>query len=84
LLTVCSFALNGLTIRSDEFAGHHTQASVALSQNVTLNITIIVLRSPDKATGGFDGLRDHIVDESMLVVQASFFERSSVFPVAKT
>ena len=81
--TMGCFALNCLAVRRDELAGHHTQASKALGKDVGLDVTIIVLACPDKSTRRLDGLCDHVVDETMLVVNASLFEGSLILAVKR-
>ena len=76
--SVCSLGFDGLTIGSDEDGSHETQRSVTLSEDITLDITVVVLAGPDKATAGFQGLGDHIVDQTMLVPDLLFFKLSLV------
>lgn len=71
---MCSLAFNDTTIRRDEFRGHHAQASKALGEDVTLNITVVVFACPDEATGRLDRLCDHVVNETVLVICADGFE----------
>jgi len=47
---MCRLALDNLPIGRDEFTRHHAQAAESLSENVTLDIAIIVLACPDKPT----------------------------------
>jgi hypothetical protein len=58
----------------DEHGGHQAERAEALSDNIGLHITIVVLACPDEATFGLDSLRNHIVDEAMLVVDTSLLE----------
>ena len=51
-----SFALYSLAIRSNEFASHHPKTSETLSEDITLNISVVILARPDEAPGGFDYL----------------------------
>jgi hypothetical protein len=39
-----------------------------------LDITIVVLTGPDKSSIGFDHIGDHIINKSVLVPNAEFFE----------
>jgi len=66
-------------ISSLEHGGHETERAVALGDNIGLHITIVVLAGPDEATAGLDGVGDHIVDEAMLVPEASSLKLSLVF-----
>ena len=46
---------------------HETERSETLSDDIGLNITIVVLTSPHKASIHLDNLGNHIINESMLV-----------------
>jgi hypothetical protein len=67
---MCSLGFHNLTVRRDELGGHHAQRAEALCENVRLNITVVVFARPDKAARGFDGLRNHVVNEAVLVVDS--------------
>ena len=54
--------------------GHETERSVALSNDVRLDVTVVVLASPNKFAGRFQGLGDHVVDKAMLVPNAGSLE----------
>ena len=41
--------------------------------------SVVVLRHPDKATGGLEYLRHHVVDEAVLVRDACFLKLFLVF-----
>lgn len=48
--------------------GHETERAVALSNDIRLDITVVVLASPHDAAVSLDDLSDHIINESVLVV----------------
>ena len=75
--TVGSLGLDG-TIRGLEHGGHETERAETLSNNIRLNVTIVVLAGPDVAAAGLDGVSDHIVDETVLVPETSSLELSLV------
>jgi len=76
-----SLTLDGLAIRSDEFTGHHSKTSKALGQDVGLDVPIVVFASPDETSRRFDRLGDHVVDQTVLVVDSSSFELRFVFAI---
>ena len=47
-----------------------SQYKVTLCQTVRLDITIIVLACPDEASLGFQHVGNHVVDETMLVMES--------------
>jgi len=51
---------------------------ITLSETITLNISIIVLASPNKASLGFHHIGDHIINESMLIPYLLFLELLAV------
>lgn len=65
--TVGSLRLEGLAIRGNENRGHETKRAEALSDNVGLDITVVVLEGHDVTTGALDHLGDHVVNETVLV-----------------
>lgn len=65
--TVSSLSLDGLSIRADQNGGHETEGTEALGNGVRLNITVVVLASPDEATVGLHAVGNHIIDEAVLV-----------------
>lgn len=69
-----SFTLDGFSVRSDEFTGHHSEASEALGQNVGLDVPIIVLARPDETSRRFNRLSDHVVNQAVLVVDSCGLE----------
>ena len=79
--TVCGFALNDQPIRCQQLARHHPETSKALREDVALHVSIVVLGRPYEPTRGLDGLRDHVVDESMLVVDVEGLELGFVLAI---
>ena len=79
--SVGSLTLDGLTIRSDELAGHHSETSEALSQDVRLDVAVVVLTGPDETSGRFDRLSDHVVNQAVLIVDSGSFELGFIFAV---
>ena len=71
--TVGSLGLNG-AVGGLEDGGHETEGAVSLGNDVGLDITIVVLASPDEATAGFDHVGDHVVDKTVLVPETSSLE----------
>ena len=76
---VRGFALDGEPVGRDQLRGHHSERTEALRKDVRLHVSVVVLRCPDKATGGFDYLRHHVVDETVLVIDASCLKLFLVF-----
>lgn len=64
--SVSSLSLHDV-VAVDTHGGHKSERSEALSDNIRLNITIVVLASPNEAAASLDNLGDNIVDESVLV-----------------
>ncbi len=75
------FALHRPAVRRDELRSHHPERAEALRQDVRLHVSVVVFGRPDEAAGGLDGLRDHVVDETVLVVDSRRLELLLVFPV---
>jgi hypothetical protein len=61
-----SLGLN-TAIGRDQNASHQTERTVTLSDNIGLDISIIVLAGPNKATIALHGIGYHIIDQSVLV-----------------
>ena len=72
--TVCGLSLDGLAVGCDELAGHHAEGTESLGEDVRLDVTVVVLARPDEATLGLNGLGNHVVDETVLVVDAGLLE----------
>jgi len=65
---------------------HQAKRAEALSNNIGLDITIVVLTRPNKASLALEHLSDEIIDESVLVVNASgdeFFLVVSLIDILK-
>ena len=77
---VCGLALDCEAVRRDELGRHHAERAETLREDVGLYVAVVVLGCPDEAAGGFYGLRDHVVDEAVLVVYARRLELLLVFP----
>ena len=45
-----------------------------MSEDIRLDVAVIVLASPDEASRGFDDLGDHVVNQAMFVVDGIFVE----------
>ena len=59
-----------LAIRGDEHGGHEAERPEPLGDNVGLNVSIVVFHSNDEAPLALDHLRDHVVDQTVLVPDA--------------
>ena len=57
---------------------HQTKRTIALSNDVRLDITVIVLACPNKSTFGFNGISNHIINKSVFVPGAKGIELSLV------
>ncbi len=66
--TMCCFSFDGLAIGCDELAGHHSQATEALRKDIGLDVAVVVLARPHEPAGGLNDLCNHVIDESVLVV----------------
>lgn len=77
---MCSFTFNDGTIRSEKLAGHHAETSEALCKNVALYVSIIVLCGPDEPTGRLDSLCNHIVDQTVLIIDSESLKLGLVLP----
>ena len=66
--TVCGFRFDGLPIGGDELTGHHAKTAESLGEDVRLDIAIVVLARPNEPARRLDGLRNHVIDETVLVV----------------
>ena len=68
-------AVGGLGLHNvvaiDTDGGHETEGTEALSDDVGLDVTIVVLAGPDEATATLDSLGNNIINKTMLVVEAS-------------
>lgn len=71
---VCSLALDHVPVGCDQLARHHAQGAEALREDVRLHVAVVVLARPDEAARGLDRLRNHVVDQPVLVVDARSLE----------
>ena len=71
---VGGLGLECLAVRGDEDRSHQTQTAETLSDNVGLNITIVVLQGHNVTTLALDHLSDHVVDQTVLVPDASLLK----------
>jgi len=73
-LTVRCFTFDYLSIWSQQLTRHHSKAAESLSQNIALNVTVVILCCPNEAPRRFNDLCDHVVDKAMLVVDPERFK----------
>ena len=70
----CDGAVSGLSLHNivaiDANGSHESEGAESLSDNIGLNITIVVLASPDEATVALNNLSDNIINKSVLVPEA--------------
>jgi len=59
------------TILVDENGSHETERAETLSDDIGLNISIVVLAGPDDTSFTFDGLSNHIINKSMFIRNSS-------------
>ena len=78
---MCGLALNNQPVRRQQLARHHPKTSKALRENVALHVSIVVLGRPYESTRRFDGLCDHVVDQSMLVIDVEGLELRLVLAI---
>jgi len=71
---VSGLGLDSLTVGANQNGGHETQGAVALSNGVGLHVTVVVLAGPYEFTRGFEALGDHVVDQPVLIPDASGIE----------
>jgi hypothetical protein len=60
--SVSSLRLDSLSIGANKNRCHQTERSITLSDNIRLDVTIVVLAGPDESSGALDSLSNHIVD----------------------
>ena len=77
---MCSFTFDDDTIRSEKLTGHHAKTSEALCKNVALYVSIIVLGGPDEPAGRLDGLCNHIIDQTVLIIDSESLKLGLVLP----
>jgi hypothetical protein len=81
--TVGSLSLHSLSIRTDQNRCHETERSVSLSDDIRLNIAIVVLASPNEFTTGLKCLSDHVINETMFIPNTSRVKVLFVLPEIK-
>ena len=64
-----------------EHRGHETKGTIALSDDIRLNITVVIFAGPDEATAGLDSVRDEIINEAVLIPEAGSLELSLVVTI---
>ena len=64
----------------DTYRGHETQRAIALSHNIRLNVTVVILAGPNETAARLETLGDHIVNETMFVPDLRFLEVGLVSP----
>jgi len=62
------------TIRVGADRGHKAKGTEALSDDIGLNITIVVLAGPHKVTVRLNSLSNQIVDKTMFIVKTDLLE----------
>ena len=78
---VGGLGLEDLAVRGHQDRGHQTQRAEALGHDVGLDVAVVVLARPDEAARPFDGRGHHVVDQPVLIGQASRLEVLGEFPV---
>mmetsp|Transcript_18496 Transcript_18496/g.13296 ORF Transcript_18496/g.13296 Transcript_18496/m.13296 type:complete len:332 (+) Transcript_18496:516-1511(+) len=58
------------TIFSHADTGHQTKRTESLGDDITLNITIVVLTGPNETTVTLECLSNHIIDQTMFIINA--------------
>ncbi len=71
--------LDRLAVGTHEHRGHETERAVALCDHVRLHVAVVVLARPHEAALRLQHLRDHVVDETMLVPDLVLVEVRFVF-----
>lgn len=71
---VGSLSLAGLAIGSVEDRGHEAEGTIALGNDIGLDVTIIVLGGPDEVAIGLESLGNHVINEAVLVPDAKLLE----------
>jgi len=61
------------SILVDENRGHESKRSETLSNDIRLNISIVVLTGPDDTSFTFDSLSNHIINKSVFISNSSGF-----------
>jgi hypothetical protein len=77
---MCSFTFDDSTIRSEKLTGHHAETSEALCKNVALYISVIVLSGPDEPAGRLNSLCNHIINQTVLIIDSESLKFGLVLP----
>jgi len=80
---VSCLSLNGLTIGTNEDRCHQTEGTVTLSDDIRLDISVVVFAGPDETARALKTLSDHVVNKAVLVPDAQFLEFRFIVPVKK-
>jgi hypothetical protein len=75
--------LDRLAIRGDQHRRHETEGTVALGNDIGLNVAVVIFTGPDESTARFEGLGYHVVDETVLVPDSFGFELGFVFSIRR-
>jgi len=70
--TVSSFRFNG-AVWALKDRGHKTERSITLSNDIRLNISIVVFTGPHESSVGFDCVSNHVINKSMFIPESSSF-----------
>lgn len=76
-----SFRLNGLAIRCDQYRRHQAKRSVALGDDIALDVSVVIFAGPDEPPTGFKGLSNHVVDKTVFIPNLLLFEFGFVVPI---
>lgn len=77
---MCSFTFDDGTIWSEKLTGHHAETSETLCKNVALYVSVIVLGGPDEPARRFDSLCNHIIDQTVLIINSESLKLRLIFP----
>lgn len=67
--SVGGFSLNH-AVFVQKHGSHKTKRTISLSNDIGLDISVVVFAGPDESTVSLEDLGNHVVDESVLVVDA--------------
>lgn len=70
---MCGFCLN-TTIWRQQYRCHQSERTVTLSNNIRLNITVIIFAGPNKTSIAFHGISNHIINKSMFIPEFTLFK----------
>lgn len=78
---VSSLGFHSLAVRGHQLGSHHAQRAKSLGKHIRLYVSVVVLACPYETTVGFDGLSDHVVDQSVLIPETLGFKLGLVLAV---